>query len=484
MYTTSKTETHPIRMADLQRSNVLIVDDDIMTCKILNKVVSDLQHHPLEAQSLAQAQKILETTTIDLILLDVNLPDGNGLDSVPFFKSLPSEPEIIIITAHGDADGAELATKNGVWNYIEKPASISNIRLHIQRALLYRQEKNAHRKPLLLSRENLIGNSTQFNQCLEQVALAAESNVNVLITGETGTGKELFARAIHQNSPRKDKSFVVVDCTAIPETLIESTLFGYRKGAFASVDSGQRGLISEATGGTLFLDEIGELSIGIQKTFLRLLQERRYRPLGSRTEEQGDFRLIAATNRHLQDLARSGSFREDLLFRLQAFLISLPPLRERKCDFLDLVQFELGRLSEQYKVPYKGISPDFMDAVCHYNWPGNVRELFNALESVFTVAMKEPIIYAKHLPVHIRVTLARSAVSSSRKGGSRRASSNKEKTFTSYKDFKDKMEFQYLKELLAFTDYDMSKAISISGLSRSRIYALLKKCNLSPSKND
>ena len=294
--------------------DILIVDDDQDVSDMLNEMVTRMGHHSESSSTLKEARQNLLSHDYDVIFLDVRLPDGNGLDILPLIKEMRSMPEVIIVTGHGDSDSAELAMKSGVWDFIQKPGSLSSMRLVLTRALQYREKKGlATKAPVLLKLDNLVGNSSRLRTCFDLVAQAAQSDINVLVTGETGTGKELFARAIHDNSQRSGKPLVVVDCAAMPENLVESMLFGHEKGAFTGADRTRVGLIKQADKGTLFLDEIGELPSLIQKSFLRVLQEHRFRPIGSSKEEQSDFRLIAATNRKLDKMVANGRFRTDLL---------------------------------------------------------------------------------------------------------------------------------------------------------------------------
>ena len=234
--------------------------------------------------------------------------------------------------------------------------------------------------------------------CLELLVQAVGGDGNVLITGETGTGKELFAKAIHSHSPRAHKNFVVVDCGALPETLIESTLLGFEKGTFTGAERSQEGLIKQADGGTLFLDEVGELPLALQKAFLRVLQERRFRPLGAKQEVTSDFRLIAATNRDLEDMVGKDLFREDLLYRLRTLAIDIPPLRLRPEDVTELFFYYLPRLSKKAGMETKGFSPEFLEMLHRYPWPGNVRELIGALEAAIHSTGPSHILYPAHLP--------------------------------------------------------------------------------------
>jgi two-component system NtrC family response regulator len=317
-------------------AKILIIDDDRSICLSLQAVIEKIGYESECAYSLTDGHKKATLDAYDVVLLDVNLPDGNGLSLLPKLKIITSLPEVIIITGEGDPDGAELAIKNGAWDYIEKPFSVDGITLPLVSAIQYRNEKKVPGNSIVLKREGIIGESAKIRHCLDQVAQAAMSDVNVLITGETGTGKELFASAIHENSNRKDNNFVIVDCAALPETLVESTLFGHVKGAFTGADRDREGLIKQADKGTLFLDEIGELPISVQKAFLRVLQEKRFRPVGGKEELKSNFRLVAATNRNLEQMIMEGRFRQDLLFRIKSLTISLPPLRERVQDIKEL----------------------------------------------------------------------------------------------------------------------------------------------------
>ena len=309
-------------------ARVLVIDDDKHFGHMLAQRVQSMGHTAVVAYTLEEGLERAGASSCDVILLDVNLPDGSGLEAIPKLQQGDVPPEIIIITGFGEPDGAELAMRSGVWDYIDKGTSLESAKLSLTRAIQYRAERQAARRPVLLKTEGVIGESRCFKACMELVAQAADSNTNVLLAGATGTGKEVLARTIHWNSARANGSFVVVDCAALPETLIESVLFGHEKGAFTGADLGRDGLVKEADGGTLFLDEVGELPRSMQKTFLRVLQERRCRAVGAEKETSSDFRLVAATNRDLAEMASDGHFREDLLFRLRGLTIELPPPAE------------------------------------------------------------------------------------------------------------------------------------------------------------
>ena len=465
-------------------ANILIIDDDEMLCDMMSTMVSQMGHSATFANTLKDGLKRASSEEFDVVFLDVRMPDGNGLDILPAIRETFSSPEVIIITGFGDPDGAELAIKNGAWDYIEKPSSIKEMTLPLVRALQYREEKKTRKPPVALKREGIIGSSSEMRACIDLLAQAAKSDANILITGETGTGKELFAWAIHNNSHRATKNFVVVDCAALPETLVESMLFGYEKGAFTGADKTQDGLILQADGGTLFLDEVGELPVSIQSAFLRVLQEHRFRPISGKGEIESDFRLVAATNRDLDHMVKQGLFRKELLFRIQSFTIELPPLREYPEDIKEIAIYHMAKICERYGTGTKGFSPEFLEALTSYDWPGNVRELVNTLERAIAAARQDPILFPKHLPTHIRIQVARASISkgTSSKGGLRGSAATLE-VLPNLRDFREaaisEAEQRYLHDLMSLTGGNIKEACQISGLSRPRLYALLKKHKLS-----
>ena len=469
-------------------AKILIIDDEEMMCATLSTLVERKKHVASSAMTLKEGIALAASESFDLVFLDVKMPDGNGLDALPTIQASPSTPEVIIMTGFGDPNGAELAIKSGAWDYIEKGFSIKEITLSLERALQYRQEKQEadhKRKPVRLKREYIIGSSPALNNCLDLVAQAAESDANVFITGETGTGKELFARAVYENSLRSNEAFVVVDCTSLPETLVESLLFGHEKGSFTGADRAQNGLVRQAHNGTLFLDEIGELPMSLQKSFLRVLQEHRFRPVGANKEIESNFRLIAATNRDLDAMVETGEFRSDLLFRLRTFIIELPTLRERREDIKELARYHIDKFCTQYGLASKGFSPDFLETLMSYPWPGNVREFVNTLERSLTTARFDQTLYPKHLPHNIRVQVRRAEMESDSNVTTAKES-QVARSLPKLQEFRDTVyaqaEKEYLQELMGVTGENIPEACRISGLSQSRLYALLKKNAVSRSE--
>ena len=472
-------------------AKILIIDDDEIISEMLSDMVSIWGHEAVTAATLEQGLSKAQSDSFDVVFLDIRLPDGSGLDVLPKIREVPSSPEIIIITGFGDPDGAELAIKNGAWDYIEKSSSIKEMELPFVRAIQYRQEKRSKNPAVFLKRDGIIGGSPQMQASLDFLAQTANSEANVLIFGETGTGKELFARAIHQNSQRGHKNFVVVDCASFPETLVESIIFGHEKGAFTGADRAQDGLVRQAHGGTLFLDEIGELPLSIQKTFLRVLQEHRFRPVGGKYEIESNFRLISATNKDLAHMVSEGRFREDLLFRLRTLSVELPPLRTHSEDIKDLAIHYVTKICERYGIGIKGFSSDFLEALMAYDWPGNVRELINALERAISVAYQEPTLFPNHLPTDIRVHLVRASVireNPLQEQESRARSLSVDASLPTLKDFRDvsiaRIEKGYLEDLMRVSGGRIKDACRISGLSRPRLYALLKQHNIRTAKRE
>ncbi len=462
-------------------ASILIIDDDKLICQSLSLVARQNGYEATSSHTLVDGLERATTKPFDVIFLDVNMPDGNGLDFLAKLPKLDSAPEIIIMTGYGDPHGAELAIKYGAWDYLEKGASVNEITLSLLRALQYREQKyagNGTPTETTIIRNGIVGSSARLKECLDLVAQAASSDSSVLITGETGTGKELFAKAVHQNSPRRNKKFVVVDCAALQENLVEGMLFGHEKGAFTNADHAREGLIYQANGGTLFLDEIGEMPLSLQKVFLRVLQEHRFLPLGSNREVASDFRLVAATNRNLDEMVKNGRFRADLLFRISTFVIELPGFRERSEDISELARYHADKICEHYGTPCKEFSPDFLQMLAAYSWPGNVRELVNTLERTIATARFELTLFPKHLPIQLRIEVTKTGMKREapfRQHTEQSDSSNLPQLHELRDSIYSNAEKKYLHDLMARTDNNVAEACRLSGLSSSRFYALLKK---------
>ena len=484
-------------------AQVLIIDDDHHLGRMMKSLVQQNGHEAVWARSLYHGLQCACDRPFDIVFLDVDLPDGNGLDAIPVLKKNQAEPEIIIITGYGNRDGAELAINSGAWDYIQKGVSLNDLLLPLTRALQFRREKIECKPPAVLKREGIVGDSAAMASRLDQLARIAVSEATVHIFGETGTGKELFARAVHRNSPRARKAFVVLDCAAIPDHLVESILFGHVKGAFTGAQGDKAGLIKEADGGSLFLDEVGELPLTIQKKFLRVLQEQRFRPVGGQGERHSDFRLISATNRNLHEMVAAGQFRKDLLYRLRSQEIRLPTLQQRREDIKSLTYYFLDKLSTKQNLETKGIADDFWQALDRYDWPGNVRELINALESALIAAGQAPTLFATHLPNAIRIKAVdgyqagasptpaqRQALmpestlmpESITRKDSAPAAIPVSKPLVPLKAARAEMiaafERRYLKDLLAQTAGNIKIACQTAGITRQHLHKLMQKYDL------
>lgn len=457
-------------------ARILIIDDDRQVCETLQSLNFRLGHECLAAHTLKDGLEQLGRMEFDLVFLDVRLPDGNGLQALGQIRNQTSPPDVIVLTGQGDPEGAELAIQGGVWDYLVKPSPIKQIKETLNRALAYRREKKASGQTMTLDLKDVVGVSSVMRRCYERVAQAGGSDSTVLLTGETGTGKELLARSIHRNSLRSSRAFVVVDCASLTESLLESILFGHTKGSFTGAARDRVGLVKIADQGTLFLDEIGELPLSAQKTFLRVLQERRFRPVGSNQELESDFRLISATNRDLAAMVKSGEFRQDLYYRINTIQLHLPALREREDDVLILARYHIDKLCRQRNIPIKEMDPDLEGMLRRYEWPGNVRELFNTIEQAFVHSGAEKTVYAQHLPQAVRIRVARTILGQGREeAGLEEAQMEVEEALPTLKDFKTSKEREYLLRLVGSHGKDIQKMLSVSGLSRSHLYAMLKK---------
>ncbi|MEG6505903.1 sigma-54-dependent transcriptional regulator [Nitratidesulfovibrio sp. 1201_IL3209] len=338
----------------------------------------------------------------DVVLLDVDTPGPEGLACLPELAAMRGQPEVLALTAERAGSRAEDAIRAGAWDVLLPPFGESTVRQVLERCLYHHAAKVALIGQANIKRGDIIGASLQLERCLHSLGVAARTDTNVLILGETGTGKELFARAVHENSERAGRGFIVVDCTNLPSTLAESILFGHERGSFTGADAARDGLFKQADGGTIFLDEIGDLDLSVQKSLLRVLQERTFRPISARNEVRSDFRLVAATNCDIEDMVRRGAFRKDLYHRLKTRIIQLPALRERRDDIEPLARHYVDRICRQHRLAAKQMAPDFVDALQIYHWPGNVRDMINALHYAVQAAFAEQRLYPQHLPVEIR----------------------------------------------------------------------------------
>ena len=380
---------------------LLVVDDDETTRELCATVASQAGLNPIAVPSAEQALNVLEQRSVDILLTDLKLPGMSGIDLLKRVSELYPRISVIVLTQFGTIDSAIEAGRIGARDYITKPFRIEELRVRLDRAVqaVDLQDENRQLREQLHTQVafgSFIGSSEKMRRVYRMIEKVGPRNYSVLILGESGTGKELVARAVHLTSPRRDRPFVPVDCSAITPTLIESELFGYIKGAFTGAMQSKQGLLEAANGGTLFLDEIGEMPVEMQAKLLRALQEREVKPVGATERRQIDVRLIAATNRDLEAAIKSGAFRQDLYFRLNVVQVKLPPLRERKTDIPLLVASFLEKYAPP-EGPVPEISEEAMRTFMAYDWPGNVRELENAVARA-VAHTSSPVIHVGDLP--------------------------------------------------------------------------------------
>ncbi|MHB1286570.1 MAG: sigma-54-dependent transcriptional regulator [Leptospirales bacterium] len=383
-----KTESCP-----MSRESVLVVDDEPNILKVLGEVLTDEGYRVVTAQSGSECLRKLEDELPDVIFLDVWLGSDDGLSLMGTFRERHPEIPVIVMSGHGTIETAVRAIKTGAFDYVEKPFSLDKILITTRHALRQRnlEEENQSLRRIVERNYRIVGNSEPIRSLMESIAKAGPTNGWVLIQGENGTGKELVAREIHRLSPRNGRAFVDVNCAAIPESLIESELFGYEKGAFTGAMTQKKGKFELASGGTLLLDEIGDMSLPTQAKVLRVLQEKRLQRVGGNRDIQFDVRVIAASNKDLPDLIRKREFRDDLFYRLNVIPISVPPLRERFHDIPLLIAHFIEDLTTQEGLKPKGFTQEAIGLLCRYSWPGNVRELRNLVERLL-IMIPEPVI--------------------------------------------------------------------------------------------
>jgi DNA-binding NtrC family response regulator len=375
---------------------VLIIDDEAEIRESLQTLLEFEGYEVETAANGAQGISKLGDRPFDLVLLDLALPDRNGLELLPEIRTLDPQVAVIMITAYGTVEDAVRAMQSGAANFLQKPWDNEKLLADVRSVVARRraEEENIQLKRALKQRynfENIVGKSEVMLKIFDLVAQVAPSRSTVLLQGESGTGKELIAKALHLNSPRRDRPFVPVNTGSMPPDLLESTLFGHVKGAFTSAISSKRGLFEIADRGTLFLDEIGTMSIDTQAKILRVLQDRKFMHLGGVHEIQVDVRIVAATNVDLRQMVREGKFREDLFYRLNVITIDLPSLRQRKEDIPLLAEFFLRRYSDENQRSQRRLTPDAMRPLLNYGWPGNVRELENVIERAVVLSSTQEI---------------------------------------------------------------------------------------------
>jgi len=445
------------------KDKILVIDDEASIRASLQGILEDEGYLVDTTDSGRDGLDLLRKHNFDLILLDILLPEMDGIEVLQKIKTMEENPQVVMISGHGTIETAVRATKLGAYDFLEKPLSLENVVVTIKNALKQKrlEEENLQLRENLRAEYHLMGKSRSIQRLRNEIKAVAPTNGRILISGENGTGKELVARLIHQMSQRKDKRFVEVNCAAIPDELMEIELLGHLKGYSIHADKDKKGKFILADRGTLFLDEIGDMSLKTQAKLVRVIEEQKFEPLGS-TEPIGiDTRVISATSRNLRELISKGKFREDLFFRLNVIPLTIPPLRERTEDIPLLIDFFLEFFSAEYGKKQKAMSEEAMKAFLNYSWPGNVSELMNVMER-FVIMVKEDYITSSHLSLLVETREIEHA-----------PGLNNNQTL---KEAKDKFERKFLHQALIRNNWDISRTASSlkveEGFLKERIKAL------------
>ncbi len=454
-------------------THILIADDEADIRESLSEILREEGYSVTSAGTVAEALMLLRDAHYDVLLLDIWLPDRDGLDALGEISTLPQEgrPEVIMISGHGTIETAVRATKLGAFDFLEKPLSIQRTLITIKNAVEKRQLRadNQELKQQLPGGTSITGNSVSAKALRQQIRLMAPTNGRVLIFGESGTGKELIARAMHAESLRSERIFLELKCAAIAENYIESELFGHRNGAVPGAPPEKHGTFERADGGTLLLDEVGDMSLKTQAKFLRALDEKSFTPLGGREPLQVDVRVIATTNKNLEEEIAHGNFREDLFYRLNVIPFFVPPLRERRQDIPLLVAGFLQEIGREYGRPHVEIVPDAVEVMQGYSWPGNVRELKNVVERVLILNPQTQRIERKHLPVLMLRTPARP--------------SGATEEFASLQEAREAYERDFILRKVDECHGNMSRAAETLGLERSHLYRKMRALGILVREN-
>ncbi|MDJ0834896.1 MAG: sigma-54 dependent transcriptional regulator [Acidobacteriota bacterium] len=449
-------------------NTILVIDDEKSMIKFFEVTLTREGYRVLTGGSVQEGLALIQGEDFDLLLSDIRLGDGQGLDLLAACKEKDPDIPVIMMTAYASPETAVEAMKLGAVDYITKPFNVDEVRVVVRNNLRTRKLINENRelkKQLKKDKtNNLVFQSERMRKLIETLDRVARLDTTILITGESGTGKELIMKYIHQNSSRADKPFVSVNCGALPESLFESELFGYEKGAFTGADKRREGLFESARGGTIFLDEMGEMPLQMQIKLLRVLQEKSIRRVGGTEEIPVDFRLVAATNRNLEKDVAEGNFREDLYYRINVVPVQLPALRERREDIFPLIRFFMEKFCAQCGEETKEIDGEAMASLDTYRWPGNVRELENTIERIVALT-PGTIIGVENLPPHIQNSSSKPEESSIHisPGG------------IDLEGYLDGLRFKYMKKSLEMTDGVQSKSCDLLGMTfRSFRYYLAK----------
>ncbi len=447
---------------ELKGNPILVVDDDREMCQLLYEVLKEEGFSVTALHQSLEASRLLRREEFDVVITDLKMKGLRGLDLLEEVHQIAPMTPVIIITAFGTIESAIQAMKMGAFDYITKPFQMDELVVTVKKAL----ENRLLKKEILRLRKevasrydfhHLIGKSPSMQKIYDLIERISNTSSNVLITGESGTGKELVAKAIHYHGGRKENPFVAINCAAIPETLLESELFGYKKGAFTDARSDKRGLLFEAHEGTLFLDEVTEMPLTLQAKLLRVIEEREVRPLGDTTSYPLDVRIISTSNRDIEFFIKQGQFREDLYYRLKVIDIEMPPLRERREDIPLLIQHFITRFNAELKKNLSGVSEEALRLLLNYSWPGNVRELENVIQRAITLS-RHDVILPEDLPASLHLTKDDQLLEKATEG----------------RLTLDQLEKEYIRRILVQTGGNKSKAAEILGLDRKTLYRKLQ----------
>jgi two-component system, NtrC family, nitrogen regulation response regulator NtrX len=448
---------------------ILIVDDETGIRESLEGVLNDEGYETASVASGEECLKSLRRQKFDVVLLDVWLPGIDGLETLERIRELDAAPEVIMISGHGTIETAVRATKLGAYDFLEKPLSIDKTLIGIKNAIESKKlrHENVDLRKQLHAKSIIVGDSIPMKALRQQIGLMAPTNGRVLIYGESGTGKELVAHAIHAQSLRRDETFVEVNCAAIPEDLIESELFGHFKGSFPGATADKEGKFQKASAGTLFLDEVGDMSLKTQSKVLRTLEEQRVVPLGGDDSIMVDARIIASTNKDLEEEISKGNFREDLFYRLNVIPFFVPPLRDRKEDIPLFAKHFLKELAITYGRRPREITDDAIDGLMRYSWPGNVRELRNVIERIVIMNPMTTRFERKHLPPLVH------------RDGHRRENRGE---FSTLHEARDAYERDFILKKLDENHGNVTRAAEVLGLERSHLYRKMRALGIAPKE--
>jgi len=463
------------------KPRLLVIDDEEIIRLSAKRVLEPAGYLVQAPPSPTEALSLLQEQGFDLVLLDLKMPEMDGIEVLRRIKELSPETEVVIVTGYGTIQSAVAALRLGAYDYIEKPLNPEALTNAVRRALEHRDlirenlvlKKEVH---ALYSLENIIGSSKPIQKVFDLIATVARVDSTVLITGESGTGKELVARAVHYNSLRKEGPFIVIDCVTIPDTLIEAELFGHKRGSFTGAITTEKGLIELAQGGTLFFDEIANLPVSTQAKLLRVLQEKEFRPIGSRQTLRADVRFIAATNRELRELVDKGEFREDFFYRLNVFPIKLPPLRERRDDIPALAFHFLKKYAAETGKDVEHISAEAMRILLAGRWPGNVRELENTIHRAVILAKGKTVTPEDILPAEPEAaSSAKIWVTGGRGTPPRSLKELKEEKKKLRENSVSEIEKAFVMDALRENDWNISRAAQSVGMERTNFHGLMRK---------